>query len=84
MRNWYAEAIQIVTDEKTDFRALLIEVAKKHPKAVVTAKTGTGWEEEVRFLVESGQKINAIKVCRNATGMGLREAKEEVEKRFNC
>lgn len=35
--------------------------------------------QEVRSLVAGGKKIQAIKVLREQTGMGLREAKETVE-----
>lgn len=34
---------------------------------------------EVRELASKGKKIEAIKVLREQTGMGLREAKETVE-----
>ncbi|MFL5381927.1 MAG: ribosomal protein L7/L12 [Longimicrobiaceae bacterium] len=36
-------------------------------------------ETKARALLEHGQKIHAIKVVRDATGMGLKEAKEWVE-----
>ncbi len=36
--------------------------------------------EEVRFLVAQGEKIPAIKLYRELTGVGLREAKDAVEK----
>jgi ribosomal protein L7/L12 len=35
--------------------------------------------EEVRALAESGQKIEAIKLLREATGLGLTEAKQIVD-----
>jgi RNA polymerase subunit RPABC4/transcription elongation factor Spt4 len=37
------------------------------------------WESEARLLVAQGKKINAIKLVREATGFGLREAKDLVE-----
>lgn len=36
--------------------------------------------DEVNALVREGKKIQAIKVYREATGAGLREAKEAVER----
>jgi ribosomal protein L7/L12 len=36
--------------------------------------------EEVRRLIQAGQKINAIKAYRLATGAGLKEAKVAVER----
>ena len=48
--------------------------------------TGTGqppgaadWMSEVHALVASGNKIQAIKVYRERTGLGLKEAKDAVE-----
>ena len=37
------------------------------------------WEVEARNLVRQGKKINAIKMVRESTGMGLKEAKDLVE-----
>jgi len=36
-------------------------------------------EQQVRELIAAGQKINAVKVVRHATGMGLKEALDLVE-----
>ena len=38
-----------------------------------------GSDEEIRALLKSGQKIEAIKRYRERTGVGLREAKDYVE-----
>ena len=38
------------------------------------------WSDEVNALVREGKKIQAIKVYREATGAGLKEAKEAVDK----
>ena len=37
------------------------------------------WLAEVRRLKESGKLINAIKLYREHTGLGLKEAKDAVE-----
>lgn len=37
------------------------------------------WMQEVRSLLRRGQKIGAIKVYREHTGVGLKEAKDAVE-----
>ncbi len=83
MSNYYAQAIQVLADSKTDFRALVYEVAKANPMAVAKAaqrlEIGFGWQKECASLVASGLKIQAIKRCRELTGMGLKEAKEAVE-----
>ncbi len=83
MRNYYSQAIQVLADSKTDFRALVYEVAKENPSAIVKAakrlKIGFGWQEECASLRAANRTIEAIKRCRELTGMGLREAKEAVE-----
>jgi large subunit ribosomal protein L7/L12 len=40
---------------------------------------GGPWLEEVRALKASGKEINAIKLYREHTGLGLKEAKDAVE-----
>ena len=77
--NYYARAIDIITKPETDFRALVIEIAKRHPKAVCEVAVFEGWEQECLPLIRSEQKIQAIKVCRAMTGMSLEEAKDAVE-----
>lgn len=83
MSNYYAQAIQVLADSKTDFRALAYEVAKANPKAVAKAAerldVGFGWQKECASLMASDLKIQAIKRCREITGMGLKEAKDAVE-----
>ena len=76
--NYYAQAIEICTKNQ-DWKAIVIEIAKKHPKAVIDAVSNQGWQAECKLLMETESKIHAIKACRNATGMGLKEAKEAVE-----
>lgn len=36
-------------------------------------------EQELLGILRAGNKIEAIKVCRQRTGLGLREAKDKVE-----
>jgi hypothetical protein len=36
-------------------------------------------DAQVRALLQERRKIEAIKVCRESTGLGLKEAKERVE-----
>jgi ribosomal protein L7/L12 len=40
----------------------------------------SSWESETVSLLERGQKIQAIKLYRERTGVGLREAKDAVER----
>lgn len=37
-------------------------------------------EQQVRALLAAGQKINAVKLMRQATGLGLKEAVDAVER----
>lgn len=77
--NYYARAIDVVTNPETDFRALVIEIAKRHPKAVCEVAVFVPWETECLPLIQANQKIEAIKACRNSTGMTLIDAKNAVE-----
>ncbi|QGH72942.1 MAG: ribosomal protein L7/L12 [Siphoviridae sp. ctdEk19] len=83
MSNYYAKAIQVLANRETDFRALAYEIAKANPKAIAKAaerlEVGFGWQRECASLMASGLKIQAIKRCREMTGMGLEEAKDAVE-----
>lgn len=38
-----------------------------------------GMSEQVKALADGGEKLNAIKVHREQTGLGLKEAKDEVD-----
>jgi ribosomal protein L7/L12 len=40
---------------------------------------GPAWELEAKALCATGKKINAIKIVRENTGIGLKEAKDLVE-----
>lgn len=81
-RNYYAEVISIL-NECVDFKDVVFEVAKKHPKAVVEAciqlSPDKQWEDECVNLWRNGGKIAAIKHCRGVTGLDLKGAKRAVE-----
>jgi large subunit ribosomal protein L7/L12 len=53
------------------------------PQVVAQPAAGAGtepdWMAEVRSLKAQGKLINAIKVYRERTGLGLKEAKDAVE-----
>jgi ribosomal protein L7/L12 len=49
------------------------------PESIGSARALGEWEQEIRALLGEGQKIRAIKVYRERTGAGLRQAKEAVE-----
>jgi ribosomal protein L7/L12 len=58
--------------------------SKEHPGGSgvppLTAAIGPDHQDEVRSLVAAGQQIEAIKMVRTLTGMGLKEATEYVER----
>jgi len=76
-------AIDIITDKTIDFYQLCIEIAKNHPEALVEncSKNCSKYRyvAECKRLVESGEKVEAIKMWRNYTGKTLLEAKNEIE-----
>ena len=77
--SYYGEALELCSDEQ-NWKAVVIAIAKKHPKSVVEAINGVPWTVEAkRLYLQEGEKIQAIKHCRAETGMSLKEAKEAVE-----
>ena len=48
-------------------------------KSLGIEEVDAGVNERIRALVKSGDKIEAIKLYRDLTGVGLREAKDYVE-----
>ena len=78
--NYYKKAIEICATEQ-DWKGIVIEIAKLHPKFVVDASKSKSWEVEARKMyIENDDKIAAIKYCRTMTGASLRDAKEAVER----
>ncbi|CAM3689074.1 ribosomal protein L7/L12 [Nocardioides zeicaulis] len=49
------------------------------PAGVAAAPDAQAWLAEVQELVRLGKKVQAIKVYRERTGVGLKEAKDAVE-----
>jgi ribosomal protein L7/L12 len=78
--NYYEVAIDIISKDQ-DWRELVFEIAKKNPSAIVSAyaKNKNLWQFEAKKLMDAGEKIKAIKYCRNETGFSLKEAKDAVE-----
>jgi ribosomal protein L7/L12 len=54
--------------------------ARLHGKLADTMRHAQDASEEVKRLVRSGQKIEAIKLVREQTGLGLKEAKDLVDR----
>ena len=70
-----------VTKLEAAVAALQLQLAGAGPAGAVAAEpvAGTEWMTEVRRLKESGNVIQAIKLYRESTGVGLKEAKNAVE-----
>lgn len=80
--NYYREAIDVITKHRDESEIILIEVAKANPGAVVKAFNTIyheEWHKDIIPLLKVDRKIQAIKLCRELTGMGLKEAKEACE-----
>lgn len=86
-----ASAVALVT-AAAFLRKIQVQAREEHPHApTITApppvfpqtrvfgEGSEGWQAEVLELLGRGNKIQAIKVVREATGMGLKESKDYVE-----
>lgn len=78
--NHYEAAINVITSDY-DWKALCVEIAKKKPAIIVKAAKAISldWKKGAREYLADGQKIQAIKHCRNITGWSLVEAKNAVD-----
>lgn len=85
MSKAYKQAITNITGlTDTEAMQVCIEIAKSNPSVFNSACVAVGvgasaMNVEAKSLVNAGKKIDAIKLVRNMTGMGLKEAKEYVE-----
>lgn len=76
--NYYKHAIEILSKQDVNWRAIVYEIAKDHPKAIVDCFR-EDWEVPVKEALGLG-KVPAIKLYREITGKSLKEAKEAVDK----
>lgn len=85
-RNFHKEAIDVLAWQEMRPVEMLRHLAKEAPAALVAAAYALGYKPPVNLnvrileLMQAGQKIDAIRLARNETNMGLAEAKEYVEK----
>ena len=70
-----------VTKLEAAVAALQLQLANAGPAGAVAAGpvAGTDWMTEVRRLKQSGKIIHAVKLYRERTGVGLKEAKDAVD-----
>ena len=84
----YIEAIKIINKYRNDPMFLLLQILQNHPEVIIEVCKGElkDWEREVLKIYGSNTYqlglplIPAVKLCRELTGMGIKEAKEAVEK----
>jgi hypothetical protein len=77
--NHYANAIRIVTDAKTDFKALIVEIAKFNPGVITKAHSRLVAESEPLYVRQCQDivKINKIEAIKRR--LRMRVAKDAVE-----
>ena len=82
------EAIKRLRDTGLSLAAAkgTVETLEKNPAAarpaglVATLRRAQEMSDEVKKLVKNGRKVEAIKLIREQTGMGLKEAKDLVDR----
>ena len=55
-------------------------IAEVHPKFLYAVAQGGDWINEVRHLIKKEKHIAAIKLYRDRSGIGLKEAKQACDK----
>lgn len=82
MTNPYLTVAEFIHEADVDeLRQFFLNMLKFQPEAVLhVLNYGDGsWMGEIVAILESGQKINAIKVYRQHTGASLKDSKDAVE-----
>lgn len=91
MREAYAQVIDVLTCGDVDYKSVAIALAKacpevfmeivggKHTSSIQNSTEYSKFNAEILHLMQSNQKVSAVKKCREVTGMGLKEAKDYVE-----
>ena len=83
MNNYYPEVIALLAADNVDFRKIVYAIAMRDPKAVIDAVFGPIQETldgKLRQLCLAGRPIDAIKLLRAETGLGMKDAQEYVER----
>lgn len=85
MNQHYAQAIDILMGPAVDFKAMCIELAKQNPELFCTLAAGAApskdhkWHKEAINFMRDNNLVGAIKLCREKTGFGLKEAKDIID-----
>lgn len=82
--NTFANVIDALLDPTIDHKKISIELAKLHPEIflqIYNNKVASllAWHREAAHHIRVGQRVDAIKVTRVHTGLGLKEAKDIVD-----
>ena len=80
----FKKAIDYLVMPGLNLREIVVEIAKKNPAVFCRAVEETKypaakWRKEVEDLLRAKRKINAIKLFREMTGQGLKEAKAAID-----
>lgn len=85
MNEAYGRVIDLVANDAIDFRAIGLSLAKARPDVFLALHDLAAnpindkraeMDNAIRKLYASGSKVEAIKMCRQETGWGLKEAKD--------
>lgn len=80
MNQEYRQVIALIMDEKIDYRRVVQRLAQDYPDILLKVMNEKeDWQREVVEEVYHRNKISAIKRLREATWLGLKEAKDIVE-----
>ena len=82
MKNLINDTLNRIVDNKAELARIVAILATSYPQTFLRI---AGTEKEIieqikSLLLETGNKIKAIKLCYNVTGLNLIESKEYVEK----
>jgi len=81
----YQEAIRVIQEihsgniTQEQLVDIVLKLAELHPAILVEVKDAALIERKIVDLLKIGQKLRAIKIYRDATGVGLKEAKDVVD-----
>jgi ribosomal protein L7/L12 len=85
MQEAYGRVIDLIANDAIDFRAIGLSLAKARPDVFLAlhdlnanpvVDQRVEMDNEIRKLYSMSQKVAAIKLCREKTGWGLKEAKD--------
>ena len=80
----YKKIIEIFATKEIDYKGICVRLAQNDPDLFLEyadpLATLEEWQQEALEDMKAGRRIQAIRICRNETGWGLKESKEAVDK----